>query len=58
MKRAAEAIAEALAAPEAEAGPDAEPWQRFCHLPGQGCWKAKRAAEDLAKVAAEAVGNL
>jgi len=56
VKRAASAIAEALAAPEAAA--DASPIIHYCHLPGQGCSKAKRAAEDLAKAAADAVNGL
>lgn len=58
VKRAAEAIADALAEPEPEAGPEAEPFRRYCHLPGQGCSKAKRAAEELTKAAEEAVASL
>lgn len=58
VKRAAEAIAEALAQPEPEAEADAEPIRHFCHRPGQGCSKAKRAADELAKAAEEAVSSL
>ncbi len=60
VKRAANAIADALAEPEAEAGPnaDARAIQRFCHRPGQGCSKAKRASDALAKAAADAAADL
>ena len=54
VKRAAEAIAEAFAQPDAKA--EADPRiQHFCHRPGQSCGKAKRAAEELAAAASEAV---
>ena len=53
VKRAAEAIAEALAQPDAKAG--ADPIRHFCNRPGQSCGKAKRAAEELATAANEAV---
>lgn len=39
----------ATASPNAEA--DAAPG-RFCHLPGQGCWKLKRAADAAAEALA------
>ena len=55
---AAEAIADALAVPDADAGAEAEPFRRFCHLPGMGCSKAKRAQEELLKAAHEAVEGL
>jgi hypothetical protein len=58
VKRAAEAIADALAEPEAEAGLDARGIQHFCRTPGQGCYKAKRAADALAKAAADAAADL
>jgi hypothetical protein len=48
VKRAAEAAAEALAAPEAEAR------NPFCNRPGQPCWKAKRAVDELAEAATAA----
>jgi hypothetical protein len=51
VKRSAEALAEAfaqpIAAPEADADPHAE---AFCKFPGQACWKAKREAIALAEV--------
>ncbi|KAK7521882.1 uncharacterized protein IWZ02DRAFT_511465 [Phyllosticta citriasiana] len=50
VKRAAEAIAEALAAPEADAEAGYGFKWRFCVKPGQPCRKAKRAAEALADV--------
>lgn len=57
MKRAAAAIAEALAEPQP--GPDADPGIiHFCHRPGQSCGKAKRAAEELALAAKEALAAL
>ncbi len=58
VKRAAEAIAAALAEPEAEAGPNAEPFRRFCHRPGQSCGKAKRAVDDLSAAAQDALASL
>ena len=58
VKRAAEAITEALAEPEADADPDVSAIQHFCRTPGQSCYKAKRAAEALAKVAADAAADL
>ena len=58
VKRAAEAIADALAEPEPEADPKAEPFRRFCHMPGQRCSKAKRAADDLHQAAEEALSNV
>lgn len=47
LKRAAEAAADALAEP-------AEGFQRYCHLPGQSCWKTKRAADAFAEAIADA----
>ena len=58
VKRAAEAIAEALAEPEPAADPKAEPFRRYCHMPGQGCAKAKRMAQELTQAAQDAVANL
>lgn len=58
VKRAAEAIADALAVPEPEADAEAEPFRRYCHLPGQGCSKAKRAAEEFKRAAEDAVAAL
>ena len=52
MKRAANAVAEALAEPLP--GPDAEPWHIWCWRPGQPCNKAKRDALALAEAVAEA----
>lgn len=42
------ASVDAVASP----GPDAEAIQRFCHRPGQGCSKLKRAAEAAAEALA------
>lgn len=42
------ASAEAVANP----APDAEAMQRFCHRPGQGCSKLKRAADAAAEALA------
>ncbi|KAK7542317.1 uncharacterized protein J3D65DRAFT_664713 [Phyllosticta citribraziliensis] len=50
VKRAADAIADALAAPEADAEAGYGFKWRFCVKPGQPCRKAKRAAEALADV--------
>jgi hypothetical protein len=47
-KRAAEAVAEALAAPIAKPGPDADPVSSACYRPGEACFKHKRALEGLA----------
>jgi hypothetical protein len=58
VKRAAEAVAEALAEPEPAAEPEAIAIDHFCRRPGQGCYKAKRAAEALAKAAADAAADL
>lgn len=58
VKRAAAAIADALAEPEPAADPKAEPFRRFCHMAGQGCAKAKRGAQDLTQAAEDAVANL
>ena len=52
MKRAAEAVADALAAPMADA--EAEAIHRFCYRPGEPCSKAKRDALALAEAVAEA----
>ena len=58
VKRAADAIADALAVAEPAPEADAEPIRHFCHRPGQGCSKAKRAADQLSKAAADAVAEL
>ncbi|KAK5201122.1 hypothetical protein LTR16_003740, partial [Cryomyces antarcticus] len=50
LKRAADAAAEALAIAE----PEPEAFRIFCHLPGQGCSKAKRSAEAVADAVAKA----
>ncbi|KAK8168308.1 hypothetical protein IWX90DRAFT_412081 [Phyllosticta citrichinensis] len=50
VKRAADAIADALAAPEADAEAGYGFKWRFCVKPGQLCRKAKRAAEALADI--------
>ncbi|KAK3077282.1 hypothetical protein LTS18_010736, partial [Coniosporium uncinatum] len=54
-KREAEALAapEPAAAAEAAAAAAPEAFRRFCHLPGQICYKAKRALEDLESAAAQ-----
>lgn len=58
VKRAAEAISEALAVPEPDVEAENELEARWCYRPGQGCSKAKRAADALAKAAADAVAEL
>ena len=52
LKRAAEAVADALAAPLP--GPEADARHRFCYRPGEPCSKAKRDALALAEAVAEA----
>lgn len=58
LKRAAEAVAEAMAEPEALAEPEAEAKKKyrthFCHRRGEACSKAKRDALALAEAVAEA----
>lgn len=54
MKRAAEAIAEAIAEPEADARRKYNPHFRFCHRRGEACAKAKRDALELAEAVADA----
>ena len=48
-----------LAAADAspEAGPDAAAFRRYCHMPGQGCAKLKRAADAAAEALAVAEPN-
>ena len=55
VKRAAEAIAEALAEPEPV--PEAH-WNRWCHKPGQSCNNKRRAADELLEAAHSAVEGL
>ena len=50
LKRAAEAVSEAMAAPEASA----DAYHHFCYRPGQPCSKAKRDALALAEAVADA----
>lgn len=49
---ASTAYAAAAPDPEAFAVPEAEPFRRYCHLPGQGCGKLKRAADAAAEALA------
>ncbi|KAK8218426.1 hypothetical protein IWZ01DRAFT_563769 [Phyllosticta capitalensis] len=48
VKRAAEAVTEALALPEPEAEATKTKGLHFCYFPGEPCSKAKRAADALA----------
>lgn len=57
LARAAEAAAEALAGPSAEADPHAELYIRNCWRPGMSCSKAKRSAEALAEAIAKAYAD-
>lgn len=54
MKRAAEAIAAAIAEPNADPEAEAREVHRFCYRPGEPCSKAKRDALALAEAFAEA----
>jgi hypothetical protein len=56
VKRAAEAVAEAFAEPNAATEADANA-EAFCHFIGEPCSKAKRAADALAAAVAEAQPN-
>ena len=49
VKRAAEAIAAALAEPAAVPEPEAEAAHHFCYRIGEPCSKHKRALEELAE---------
>lgn len=53
----ATASVNASALADAEAGPDVLAFQRYCHLPGQGCSKLKRAADAAAEALAAAEPN-
>ena len=46
-KRAAEAVAAAIAKPVAAPEPEAAAVHHFCYRPGEICSKAKRALDDL-----------
>lgn len=54
LKRAAEAIAEAIAEPNALPEAEARQVHHFCYRPGEPCSKAKRDALALAEAVAEA----
>ena len=56
MKRAAEAVAEAIAAPHPDAEAEAAR-NRWCYRPGQPCSKAKRDALAYAEAVAEAYAS-